>query len=514
MRRLILSQYGAVIGSLMTLGLGLGWSESARAEFSSSELIVRSRQALSTETSAQAFVIQALGDSAIGRPSKVDTRLLNEEEGLIRLRFSNPAQAEAAQKILEFSDEVTRVTRNALYAPAIHWQVRDAEIESAYSPLDLSESLFSFIGKKKPAPDVQFPSGPIVAGEDPLANSDWALKGIRMPRADAFTPMASDSIIAAVIDTGVDYNHEDLIHSMWRNPDNDREVGYDFAHDNAKPFDIVQFDMEGCRKSLLCKIGVTQGQYLSNPGHGTHCAGHVAAGTRNSLGIRGVGAGARLMALKFFYDVGDWNAGRGDDAAAIRSIDYAIKRGAKVISASWGGRMPRPLADRSELKEALIRAQKAGVLVVVAAGNDGVDQDNVSNPDYPAAYDLDNLIVVAASDQQDRLASFSNYGAKSVHIAAPGVKILSTTSGGSYSDIVVRYKDEQGNQKEVGWDGTSMATPIVAGAVARVWLAHPTFTYGEVRERILKSARHVDGLEGKVSTGGVLDVEKALSSSR
>lgn len=218
------------------------------------------------------------------------------------------------------------------------------------------------------------------------------------------------------------------------------------------------------------------------------------------------------MALKFFFDSGDAQAGGGDAAAAIQSIDYAIKHGAKVISASWGGTMPREVGEKNELKQALIRAQQAGVLFVVAAGNDGIDQDTDEQPSYPAAYDLDNFIVVAASDAQDQLADFSNYGAKSVHIAAPGVKILSTTADGKYSDTVAKFTDSHGKTKEMDWDGTSMAAPLVAGAVAAVWATHPSEDYHQIRDRVLRSVRKVPGLSDKVASGGVLDVSAALGS--
>ena len=214
--------------------------------------------------------------------------------------------------------------------------------------------------------------------------------------------------------------------------------------------------------------------------------------------------------LKFFFDSNDPNAGGGDDAAAIQSIDYAIKNGAKVISASWGGRQSKADGDSSDLKAAMQRAQQAGVIFVVAAGNDSINQDTDDQPSFPAAYSFDNMIVVAASGQDNKIADFSNFGNKSVHIAAPGVKIFSTTSDGQYNDVVTHYQTPDGQDKEMDWDGTSMATPIVAGAVAAVWAKHPGEHYHQIRDRILNSARKVAGLADKVSTGGVLDVAAAM----
>ena len=362
-------------------------------------------------------------------------------------------------------------------------------------------------------PEVMLP-GVEARGVDPLAAQDWALAAIRMPKLSKLA-LPKKQLTAAVIDTGVDYNHEDLASAMWRKPGNPREVGYDFAHDSAKPYDLVKFDIEGCLKDAACRAGVGSEKYMVNPGHGTHCAGHVGAVAGNAKGMLGVGGATavKVMALKFFYDAGEEGAGQGDDAAAIRSIDYAVKNGARIISASWGGRQPRSMGQASELKAAIRRARDAGVLFIVAAGNDAVNQDTVADPSFPAAYtDLDNMIVVAASDAKDKLASFSNFGARSVHLAAPGVKILSTISGGSYSDAVARYQGADGQEHVIDWDGTSMATPIVAGAAALLWSQKPTESYLQIRNRLLKNVRKVAGLAGKVATAGVLDISAALAA--
>ena len=228
--------------------------------------------------------------------------------------------------------------------------------------------------------------------------------------------------------------------------------------------------------------------------------------------MRGVAAGSKMMALKFFFDAGKPDGGAGSDEGAIKSIDYAIKNGAKVINASWGGNQPRHLAEKSELKQALLRAQNAGVLVVIAAGNDGRDNDNDSMPNFPASFELDNIITVAATDSQDQLAEFSAYGLRTVHIGAPGVKILSTIAGGGYSDVVARFKDGDGQEQSMDWDGTSMAAPMVAGAAAAIWSKNPTWTYKQVRERILSTARKVPALEGRVASGGILNLKAALAN--
>lgn len=443
---------------------------------------------------------------------------ISEGEGLYRLSFASNVEAARAREFLATESAVERIVPNFRYRPAISYRWREAQPNPSASsalPERPSSWLMDWPKDWNPAnasklPDVEQPPSSFTPGVDPLEARDWALKAIRMPEHSEETPSATTAVTTAVIDTGVDYNHEDLIAAMWRDTSDPAVVGYDFVHDHAKPYDLRHFDVEGCLTSLPCRLGLDVSRFLVNPGHGTHCAGHVAAVASNSLGIRGVGTSARLMALKFFYDVGEIGAGSGDDAAAIQAIDYAVKNGARIISASWGARIPREAAETSELKAALLRAQKAGVLFVVAAGNDGVDQELVENPSYPAAFHLDHMIVVAASNPRDELADFSNYGARTVDLAAPGVRILSTTVGSKYEDVVARFKDSRGVEHELAWDGTSMAAPIVAGAAALVWSRFPEEDYKQIRNRLLNSVRKVSALKGKVATEGVLDVSAAL----
>jgi subtilisin family serine protease len=468
------------------------------ARAATTDLIVRYREPQNTRAMA-AFNTLRMG---VSLNAQVD--LINSEEGVVKLSFPSLEDARAARERLAASDAILNVAPNLTYRPAISYRLKP--VAPVAEPHFFALPKFLGLGA---IPDVDLPPAQVTPGADPLAAQDWAMANIRMEPNSRLR--VTRPLIAAVIDTGVDYNHEDLIGTMWRKQGtNGREVGYDTVHDHAKPFDNVHFDVEGCLKDFACRLGLDTSKYLVNPGHGTHCAGHVAAVANNSLGIRGVGAGAKLMALKFFYDVGEEKAGQGDDAAAIQAIDYAVKNGARIISASWGGRIKREEAERSELKQSLVRARNAGVLVVIAAGNDGIDQEAVDDPGYPAAYELDNLIVVAASDKNDALADFSNYGGKTVHIAAPGVKILSTTVGSQYSDTVAKFTDSEGKEHQLDWDGTSMATPIVAGAAALVWSKYPNADYREIRDRILKGARKVPALAGKVTTGGVLDVAAAL----
>lgn len=302
---------------------------------------------------------------------------------------------------------------------------------------------------------------------DPDLNQAWGLS--KIGAIDAWNiSRGSKDIIVADIDTGIDYNHEDLAFNTWRNPnpsDKNDIVGYDFVHDDGLPYD--------------------------DNSHGTHTAGTIGAVGGNGIGISGVSQRVSLMALKFLD-----GQGSGDMAAAVKAIDYAIAHGAKIMSNSWGG--PKDSAGQS-LQDAVGRANAAGILFVAAAGN-GDQFGNAQNNDdpdqaaYPAGYSNDNIVAVAAVDSNDQLARFSNYGANTVHLAAPGVDVYSTVPGNKY-------------QKE---SGTSMACPHVSGAAALLWAAHPDWDYKHIKSVLMSSTDKLDSLNGKVVSGGRLNILNAL----
>jgi len=186
--------------------------------------------------------------------------------------------------------------------------------------------------------------------------------------------------------------------------------------------------------------------------------------------------------------------GQGSTDGAIKAINYAVKNGAKVLSNSWGAQMP--MGGDASLLKAIEQAKDAGVLFIAAAGNHGGDNDS-GQPVYPASYDLDNIVAVAATDRNDGLASFSGRGLKSVDLGAPGVDVYSTVPGDKY----------------MTHSGTSMATPHVAGAAAMIWAANPDFTYQQVRDTLMSSVDQVPSLKGKTVTGGRLNLKKALKST-
>ncbi|MGZ3773241.1 MAG: S8 family peptidase [Pseudobdellovibrionaceae bacterium] len=341
-------------------------------------------------------------------------------------------------------------------------------------------------------------------GADPLFNNQWGMKDIGVVEAWKVTKGSPD-VVVAVIDTGVDYTHEDLVANLWRNPkeipdngiddDNngfiDDVIGWDFAANDNKPYDLAMDPID-----ILFKGG--------NPGHGTHCAGNVAARSDNGKGIAGVAPNVKIMALRFISE-----KGQGTTADAMKAIQYAVNNGAKVMSNSWGSEGEEAGAPENKaLRDMIQYAQDKGVLFIAAAGNGhkgvGYDNDTDKAPGYPASYDHDIIVSVAAIDANDNLGGFSNWGARTVDIGAPGVKVFSTTVDG-YSDIVI---DKYGFKAT--WDGTSMATPHVAGAAALYWSAHPEKSWQDVKAAILGSAKKINSLANKSVSGGKLDVQALL----
>ena len=322
-----------------------------------------------------------------------------------------------------------------------------------------------------------------VTPSDPQFSNQWALlndgsrggtKGADISATYAWAvTTGSDKVVVAVLDTGVDYTHSDLAANIWLRPNDiapyeDRQLGtiqdmhgFNAVDDSADPMD--------------------------DNGHGTHCAGIIGAEGGNDIGIAGVNWRVQIMPLKFM------NAGgSGTTKAAIEAINYAIERkkagvNVRVISASWGS------TQKSRALEDVIRkAYEAGILFVAASGNASTNNDRT--PHYPSSYNVPNVISVAALDRNDQLATFSNYGVKSVAIAAPGVDILSTWLGDEYEEK----------------SGTSMATPVISGVAALIVAHNPKITVDELRSKIIASVDPLDSLKGKVTSGGRINAAKAL----
>jgi len=298
--------------------------------------------------------------------------------------------------------------------------------------------------------------------------------------ADIDAPEAWDvggekPLVIAIIDTGVDSLHEDLQANIWTNPgeipgngvDDDGNGyiddihGWDYVWDDNAPMD--------------------------DNGHGTHVAGIVAAVGNNGRGIAGLNWSARIMALKFLDA-----SGYGFTSDAVTALEYADRMGVKLSNNSWGGQ-----GNSLALREAIDSVGAHGMLFVAAAGNTRANIDAL--PQYPAAYALDNIITVAATDHNDSLANEetwgSNWGPVGVDLAAPGVEVLSTIPNNKYAKM----------------NGTSMATPHVTGAAALVWSQAPGLSAVQVKLRLLGTVDHLTVLEGKCVSEGRLNAGRAVA---
>lgn len=283
----------------------------------------------------------------------------------------------------------------------------------------------------------------------------------------------SPNTIVAVIDTGIDYTHPDLAGNIWVNAG---EIAGNGIDDDGNGFvdDIHGYDFAN-----------NDGDPMDDHSHGTHVAGTIGAVGNNNLGVTGVNWNVRIMALKFLD-----SSGNGTVANAIRALNYAVENGATISNNSYGGSTAE---DADPLfRDAIQSAANFGHIFVAGAGNSSINNDDTGF--YPANFDADNIISVAATDHNDNLAFFSNYGATTVDIAAPGVDILSTLPNGQYGLN----------------SGTSMASPHVAGVMALVRGLHPTWTYQQVIDRVLSSVDYVPSLEGRVVTAGRLNAARAL----
>ena len=343
-------------------------------------------------------------------------------------------------------------------------------------------------------------TGAPVYPDDPSFPKLWGLNNTGqtggLAGADVGAPWAwstttgSPGVVIAVLDSGVAYDHPDLAANMWHNPGEIPANGID-DDGNGYVDDIFGID-----------AFYVDGDPYDDHGHGTHVAGIAAAVGDNGIGVSGVAWQARIMALKFL------NArNEGYDADAIVCIDYAVheklEHGVSVvaINASWGETDYDVL-----LRDTVDAAGAAGIVFCAAAGNGGDDEigdDNDATPYYPASYDCANIISVAATDDHDAPAGFSNYGATSVDLAAPGVSILSTAlNGGLGQGPGYGYS---------GWSGTSMAAPFVSGAVALCAAQYPSETVAERVRRILDHVHPLAALSDKTVTGGRLDVAAAVT---
>jgi len=296
---------------------------------------------------------------------------------------------------------------------------------------------------------------------DPGYDSLWAMDNIDAPGAWNVTT-GSKEVVVPVIDTGIDYNHPDLKDNIWTSDQGHH--GYNAVNDSYYPLD--------------------------DNGHGTHIAGTIGAVGDNDMGVVGINWNVSLMGVKVLDSEGSGNL--GDVISGLEYILEMKREGENIVatSNSWWGNSHSQL-----LYETIEKHLEEGILFVTAAGNRG--QNNGVHPSYPANYDLPNVISVAATDKNDGLAGFSNYGRRSVHVGAPGVDINSTVLDAEYA-----HKN-----------GTSMAVPHVSGLAALLASHNTSYDYNNLKNVILSSADSFDSLRNRTLIDGRINASNSIKQS-
>lgn len=314
----------------------------------------------------------------------------------------------------------------------------------------------------------------------------WGMDAANQYGSQASTAWAagktgSSSVVVGIIDEGLQFDHPDLAGQIWTNP-YDPADGVD-NDGNGYVDDIHGWDFDGNNNSVY--DGTTRG---SSDDHGTHVAGTIGAKANNGQGVAGMNWNITIISTKFLGRRG------GTTANAVKAVDYLndlkTRHGMNIVASnnSWGGG-----GFSQALYDAVNRANTQNILFVAAAGNggsDGVGDNNDAVASYPSNMDLPNVIAVAAITSAGAKSSFSNYGATTVDIGAPGSGIWSSTAYNIYES----------------YNGTSMATPHVTGAVALYASLHPGSTAAAIKQSILSSATPTASLSGKCVTGGRLNV--------
>jgi subtilisin family serine protease len=284
----------------------------------------------------------------------------------------------------------------------------------------------------------------------------------------------SRDIVVAVIDTGFDWTHPDLADNLYTNPGESGPKATNGKDDDGNGFID---DVHGWN------FITNTNNSVDDEGHGSHCAGTIGGVGNNEIGIAGVNWKVSIMPVKFIG-----SNGSGSLSNAIEALNYARKMNVRITSNSWGS-----LNNSKILKKAVQAVSDSGILFVAAAGNDKSNNDQ--NGFYPASYPMANVLSVAAINGQGKIASFSNFGLLSVHVAAPGVEIYSTSKEGGYNRL----------------SGTSMATPHVAGLAALLVSVNPKWTATELKNRLIKSSRRSYKLAPIVMAKGSVDAFNALN---
>lgn len=416
-----MNHFSAVlVGLALTFQVSQAGSLNTLAEHRVGEVVVKIKK-------SNGFTAEASALNAISNLNVLDIRTSKTNSQFHTIRIANEQDLSAAITALNSQPSVEYAEPNYIY--------RTFQVQASATPNDTDfAKLWGMQNTGQPDPkDGQVGK----AGVDIDVTRLWDM-GIT----------GKLSTLIAVIDTGVDFTHPDLAANIFTNAG---EVAGNGKDDDNNGFvdDVHGYDFAN-----------NKGNGMDDHYHGTHCAGTIAGVGNNGTGVAGVNWNASVLPVKFLAADGS-----GTLEHAVQAIQYATLMKANVMSNSWGGG-----GFSQALKDAIQEASNKGIVFVAAAGNDSSNND--AAPTYPASYDVPNVIAVAAIDNLEKKAYFTNYGAKSVHVAAPGVNIYSTAPNNSYKVL----------------SGTSMATPHVSGIVGLLLSHEPTLTPTDVRERLVKTS--------------------------
>ncbi len=320
---------------------------------------------------------------------------------------------------------------------------------------------------------------PTAIPNDPEWDELWGMKRIRVH--DAWDVTQGSDFKVAIIDSGINLNHPDLVGNIWTNPGEMPDNGID--DDGNGYID----DIHGWNTCVPLHDPGNGNVFDEGSFHGSHVAGTIGAVGNNGEGVVGVNWSVQIVAVKTLCDEG----------SPLNALKYVKDNDIKLSNNSWGYMDVNhcPVEGSQAVKDAIENMQSMGHIFVASAGNGGCDgkgDNNDAVPHYPSGWPLDNVIAVANHGDDNELAESSNYGLVSVDLAAPGSEILSTLEGSGY-----------GNKS-----GTSMAAPHVTGAIALTWARFPDLTWRQVRDCVLSSVVYEPALDGKVATAGRLDAAR------
>jgi len=343
------------------------------------------------------------------------------------------------------------------------------------------EELPESINPHKVAPGFNKGTGPF---NDPKVSKLWGFKPSRNKGMNVFAAYenydssSSKKIIVAVVDTGVDYNHEDLKDVMWTNPG---EIAGNGIDDDGNGYID---DIHGINTLVRDSEGNATMDIMDGHSHGTHVSGTIGAKQNNGMGIAGVASNVEIMGIRTVPNSSDET-----DVDVAEAFIYAAKNGARVINCSFG----KSHNEGGSLVKEVIDyiGSEYGVLVVAAAGNSSQDIDKRLT--YPASFESENLLVVASNSKWG-MSFFSNFGVKSVDVVAPGSSIYSTVPGNRYSSM----------------SGTSMASPNTAGVAAEILSRNPDLSAIQLKNIIMETVSKSRSFSSKVASGGLIDLSAAV----